>query len=212
MNVSERARGRLGPGAPGRTTRSSPAPEMAERVLEPLARTAGARRPRARRPPGGRRRPRAPDPPRPAGPSPARASARSGCSWRRPEGEEVLEADAVLDASGVYGQPAALGAGGIPAPGRARAERRAHPPPGRRSSERLPRAGRPRRAAGRATATRPRTRWPCSRRAEPRRASPGPPARPTAGRAWRWRTTRCPSAQRVTRGRQRPGRRRRRRS
>jgi hypothetical protein len=32
-------------------------------------------------------------------------------------GEEVVEADAVLDASGVYGQPAALGAGGIPAPG-----------------------------------------------------------------------------------------------
>jgi hypothetical protein len=29
----------------------------------------------------------------------------------------VLEADAVLDASGVYGQPTALGAGGIPAPG-----------------------------------------------------------------------------------------------
>jgi hypothetical protein len=33
------------------------------------------------------------------------------------DGEQVLEADAVLDASGVYGQPAALGAGGIPAPG-----------------------------------------------------------------------------------------------
>jgi hypothetical protein len=32
-------------------------------------------------------------------------------------GEDVIEADAVLDASGVYGQPAALGAGGIPAPG-----------------------------------------------------------------------------------------------
>jgi hypothetical protein len=33
------------------------------------------------------------------------------------DGEQVVEADAVLDASGVYGRPAALGAGGIPAPG-----------------------------------------------------------------------------------------------
>jgi thioredoxin reductase len=34
-----------------------------------------------------------------------------------PEGERVFEADAVLDASGVYGQPLALGAGGVPAVG-----------------------------------------------------------------------------------------------
>ena len=34
-----------------------------------------------------------------------------------PDGEQVMVADYVLDASGVYGQPAALGAGGIPAPG-----------------------------------------------------------------------------------------------
>src|SRR5438445_113113 len=32
-------------------------------------------------------------------------------------GERVLEADVVLDASGVYGQPTAMGAGGVPAPG-----------------------------------------------------------------------------------------------
>src|SRR5207248_8908905 len=34
-----------------------------------------------------------------------------------PEGERICEADVVLDASGVYGQPLALGAGGVPAPG-----------------------------------------------------------------------------------------------
>jgi hypothetical protein len=34
-----------------------------------------------------------------------------------PDGEEVMEADVVLDASGVYGRPAAVGVGGIPARG-----------------------------------------------------------------------------------------------
>ncbi len=34
-----------------------------------------------------------------------------------PEGERTFEADAVLDASGVYGQPLWLGAGGVPAAG-----------------------------------------------------------------------------------------------
>jgi thioredoxin reductase len=34
-----------------------------------------------------------------------------------PQGEEVFEAEAVIDASGVYGLPAALGSGGIPARG-----------------------------------------------------------------------------------------------
>ena len=34
-----------------------------------------------------------------------------------PQGERTVEADAVLDASGTYGQPAAFGAGGLPAPG-----------------------------------------------------------------------------------------------
>jgi hypothetical protein len=34
-----------------------------------------------------------------------------------PAGERLFEADAVLDASGVYGQPLAIGAGGVAAPG-----------------------------------------------------------------------------------------------
>jgi thioredoxin reductase len=34
-----------------------------------------------------------------------------------PDGEVWLEADAVMDASGVYGSPVAIGAGGVPAPG-----------------------------------------------------------------------------------------------
>jgi hypothetical protein len=34
-----------------------------------------------------------------------------------PDGEVWLEGDAVIDASGVYGLPAAIGAGGVPAPG-----------------------------------------------------------------------------------------------
>jgi hypothetical protein len=34
-----------------------------------------------------------------------------------PDGERTFEADAVIDASGTYGQPNAAGAGGIPAPG-----------------------------------------------------------------------------------------------
>lgn len=34
-----------------------------------------------------------------------------------PEGERAFEADAVLDASGTYGQPRAMGVGGLPAPG-----------------------------------------------------------------------------------------------
>lgn len=34
-----------------------------------------------------------------------------------PDGEQIFEADAVIDASGVYGQPAALGWGGLPALG-----------------------------------------------------------------------------------------------
>jgi thioredoxin reductase len=41
-----------------------------------------------------------------------------------PRGEQVLEADRVIDASGVYQQPRALGAGGVPAPGEAAAEGR----------------------------------------------------------------------------------------
>ncbi|MCC6537638.1 MAG: NAD(P)-binding domain-containing protein [Bryobacterales bacterium] len=36
-----------------------------------------------------------------------------------PEGERYLEAEAVIDASGCYGQPLALGAGGLAAPGEA---------------------------------------------------------------------------------------------
>jgi thioredoxin reductase len=34
-----------------------------------------------------------------------------------PQGEETMEADAVIDASGVYSLPTAIGTGGIPAPG-----------------------------------------------------------------------------------------------
>ena len=44
-----------------------------------------------------------------------------------PRGEEVIEADAVLDASGVYDRPAAVGVGRHPRARRARPRRRAHP-------------------------------------------------------------------------------------
>jgi hypothetical protein len=47
----------------------------------------------------------------------SRAQARFRLLVDGPEGESIHEADVVLDATGVYGQPNALGRGGIPAPG-----------------------------------------------------------------------------------------------
>lgn len=115
MNVSERTRALLGPHRPADDALLT-GPEMAERVLEPLARTPPLRgRVRAghRVLAVGRARTIRRDLPG----HPMRAERPFRLLVETAEGEQVLEADAVLDASGVYGQPAALGAGGIPAPG-----------------------------------------------------------------------------------------------
>ncbi len=89
-------------------------PEMAERVLVPVARALGAKvRTGCRVRAIGRARMTRGD------------FAGHALRDERPfrllvetaAGEEVVEADAVLDASGVYGRPVAVGAGGLPAPG-----------------------------------------------------------------------------------------------
>ena len=117
-----------------------------------------------------------------------------------PRGEERDRvADYVLDASGVYGQPAALGAGGIPAPGERGLNGADHPRP--RRARRPPAttwAGA--KCCSSATATPRPTRSTPSRRCPSRRGSPGRRAPRTAGPASRWRTTRCPSASASRRG------------
>ena len=118
MNVSARARGLLGPRAPAADALLTGI-EMAERVLEPLSaspllagrvRTGhavtaiGRARMTRREMPG----------------HPLRGERPFRILVETPDGEEVMEADAVLDASGVYGRPAAVGVGGIPARGERR--------------------------------------------------------------------------------------------
>jgi 2-polyprenyl-6-methoxyphenol hydroxylase-like FAD-dependent oxidoreductase len=115
MNVSERTRALLGAARPPDDALLT-GPEMVARVLEPLARTPPLRgRVRAghRVVAVGRARTIRRDLPG----HPMRAERPFRLLVETAEGERVLEADAVLDASGVYGQPAALGADGIPAPG-----------------------------------------------------------------------------------------------
>jgi NADPH-dependent 2,4-dienoyl-CoA reductase/sulfur reductase-like enzyme len=115
MNVSARIRRALGPSLPGDDALLS-GPEMVEAVLDPLA-DRGPLRGRIRTgcrvaAVGRARMTRRELPGHPVrGERPFRILAETS------KGEEVIEADAVLDASGVYGQPAAVGAGGIPAPG-----------------------------------------------------------------------------------------------
>jgi len=115
MNVSSRARALLGASAPGPEELLT-GEEMAARVLEPLARTAALadriRTSHAVTAIGRARMTRRDLPGHPLrGERPFRILVET------PRGEEVIEADAVLDASGVYDRPAAVGVGGIPARG-----------------------------------------------------------------------------------------------
>jgi thioredoxin reductase len=115
MNVSAAARRVLGDACPPEDALLT-GPEMVERILEPLARSArllGRIRTGRRVSAVGRARLSRRDLPG----LPLRGERPFRLLVEGPEGEEVLVAEYVLDASGVYGQPAALGAGGIPAPG-----------------------------------------------------------------------------------------------
>jgi len=115
MNVSARARHLLGDSAPAADELLT-GEEMAERVLEPLARTPLlARRIRTGNAVTaiGRARMTRRDLPG----HPLRGERPFRILVETSRGEEVMEADAVLDASGVYDRPAAVGVGGIPARG-----------------------------------------------------------------------------------------------
>ena len=117
MNVSARARALV---AASSGTLDDAAlltgPELVERVLVPLARSAplgGRVRAGHRVVSVGRARMRRDELPG----HPLRGERAFRLLVDTPEGERVFEADAVLDASGVYGQPLPLGAGGVPAVG-----------------------------------------------------------------------------------------------
>ena len=115
MNVSARVKALLAASAPAAEELLT-GEEMAERVLEPLARTPLlARRIRTRHAVTaiGRARMTRRDLPG----HPLRGERPFRILVETPRGEEMMEADAVLDASGVYDRPAAVGVGGIPARG-----------------------------------------------------------------------------------------------
>ena len=115
MNISPRARAILGADCPPEDALLT-GPEMVEQILEPLALCAplgGRIRTGHRVTAVGRARLTRRDLPG----HPLRGERPFRLLVDGPEGEYVLVADYVLDASGVYGHPAALGAGGIPAPG-----------------------------------------------------------------------------------------------
>jgi thioredoxin reductase len=115
MNVSPDTRRLLGDACPPADALLT-GPEMVERILEPLAQSAplaGRVRTRHRVTAVGRAKLTRRDLPG----HPLRGERPFRILVEGPGGESVIEADYVLDASGVYGQPAALGAGGIPAPG-----------------------------------------------------------------------------------------------
>jgi hypothetical protein len=115
MNVSASARRLLGTACPPEDALLT-GPEMAERILEPLAASAplsGRVRTGHRVTAVGRARLTRRDLPG----HPLRGERAFRLLVEGPRGEEVLSAEYVLDATGVYGQPAAIGAGGIPAPG-----------------------------------------------------------------------------------------------
>jgi hypothetical protein len=89
-------------------------PEFAERVLEPLGRALGDRVRLGRRVRAiGRARMTRGE----LAGHPLRAERPFRVLVDGPGGEELYEAERVLDASGVYGQPCALGSGGLPARG-----------------------------------------------------------------------------------------------
>jgi thioredoxin reductase len=119
LNVSPRVRRRLGSALPPDDAILT-GPEMAERVLEPLAAGLGGRvRTGHRVVAAGRSRMTRAEM---AG-HPLRAERPFRLLVEGPDGEYAIEAEAVLDASGVYDTPAAVGAGGVPA----RGERAAKP-------------------------------------------------------------------------------------
>jgi Pyridine nucleotide-disulphide oxidoreductase len=120
MNVSPRVKRRLGPSLPPEDALLTGG-EMAERVLEPLA--AGLRSPVRtghRVVAVGRSRMTRSEM---AG-HPLRAERPFRLLVEGPDGEYAIEADAVLDASGVYDTPAAVGSGGVPARGERAAQSR----------------------------------------------------------------------------------------
>jgi thioredoxin reductase len=113
MNVSARARALVG-GLDDAVLLTGP--ELAARVLEPLAASAplaGRVRVQHRVVSIGRARMRRDE----FAGHPLRSERAFRLLVDTPAGERVFECDAVLDASGVYGQPLALGAGGVAAPG-----------------------------------------------------------------------------------------------
>jgi thioredoxin reductase len=114
MNLPERVRARVPSAPPGDALLTGP--ELAERVLVPLAALpplAGRVRTRTRVIAVGRARMSRGELPG----HPLRGERRFQLLVETQAGEERLEADRVLDASGVYGQPLWLGAGGLPASG-----------------------------------------------------------------------------------------------
>jgi thioredoxin reductase len=114
MNVSARARALLADAPADEALLTGP--EVAERVLVPLSRSAplaGRVQTRHRVLSVGRARMRRDE----LAGHPLRSERSFRVLCDTPEGERILEADAVLDASGVYGQPLPLGAGGVPAVG-----------------------------------------------------------------------------------------------
>jgi hypothetical protein len=115
INVSRRVKALLGASAPADEELLT-GEEMAIRVLEPLARSsvlAGRIRTGHLVTAIGRARMTRRDLPG----HPLRGERPFRILVETTHAEEVLEADAVLDASGVYDRPAAIGVGGIPAPG-----------------------------------------------------------------------------------------------
>jgi glycine/D-amino acid oxidase-like deaminating enzyme len=115
MNLSPRARTILGPEGP-REGALLTGREMVAQVLEPLARSPALRervRTGCRVTAVGRRHLTRRDLPG----HPLRAERPFRLLVETAGGEEMLEADAVLDASGAYDIPAALGSGGLPARG-----------------------------------------------------------------------------------------------
>jgi thioredoxin reductase len=114
MNVSARARA-LVPNPPDGEALLT-GPEVAARVLVPLSQSApltGRVRTQHRVVGVGRARMRRDE----LAGHPLRSERSFRLLVDTPEGERLFEADAVLDASGVYGQPLPLGAGGVPAVG-----------------------------------------------------------------------------------------------
>ena len=116
MNVSARARALVGRARGLDDAALLTGPRFVERVLVPLAKStplAGRVRVGHRVVSVGRARMRRDE----LAGHPLRGERAFRVLVETPEGERGFEADALLDASGVYGQPLSLGAGGVPAIG-----------------------------------------------------------------------------------------------